>query len=779
MNVAIGSFVAAGTGDWQGTIALVGSSEYVIDNVAANDVLFDENGKKFVVLVKSVIVAGYSVLIDVDELDAAGRPLSGRGALMRPTANMELLLPPANGSNFFSEETESKMLIDNFIEIDAAGGGIPGTPGGDGDLTIWDAGELGSITKDQYVWIQGLSYGRGLAGRMTYFVNDSTIEETIITYSSTLMNASSITGALGLPTGTTAERGAATLGFFRANSTLGDIEFGNGTIYRSVVESMFGTGTSGEIAYFNTAGVLSDTTPAGILSMIAGLSGTGVAPRIPVYDGTSTFTNYANFLYSGTSLSVATTNSTYPLEVGTGGMRFAPQSADPPGTGGVKFFDSDDNWFKGYNGTQFWFFARSDDVDPGTERIWFQNTSNTAMSSSSSLLWSANDNDGLVIGGSDAGANGLNVRRLGSSGDIAAFESDAGTDMLSIEGTGIIDFEQGISGGAGLRWGTSGQTLFGVSGQGIQASFTNSGGNKSMEFNVTATGDMACIGGNTIGGNPSQTGVFALTTFGGTTTSSTVTFRGADAGGAQTFGGAAIVRGGTGSTANSDGGNLTLRGGGQTGTWFAGGGIPGDVIIEMYNDFPDSASHVAGYNTPVEVMRWNQGPRYQWVSKQRMSVLAGYTVTEELVMHNDTIKMSPKSYGEMHIQDTSPGTVAITAGSPVECSGWASLVATNFTFAAGRLTYTGTETARFLLDASMSVTHDVSGSQVKAWLYYNNSKQQKTGSYTEIPTAGTYHVVNPKGTLILATNDYIEIFLDSDATGNVDVIQANLTITKL
>jgi len=79
----------------------------------------------------------------------------------------------------------------------------------------------------------------------------------------------------------------------------------------------------------------------------------------------------------------------YRFDIGTGGFRMAPQSADPTGASGVSFFDSDDLWFKGYNGTTYHFFARSDDVDPGAGRIWYQNSTNTAQTTSSQLTYYA------------------------------------------------------------------------------------------------------------------------------------------------------------------------------------------------------------------------------------------------------------------------------------------------------------------------------------------------------------------------------------------------------
>lgn len=119
MNVAIGASTSLGGASWRTTVAVIGSPGFVIDSVQAGDILFDENGNKFVVDDDSLLVSGYSVRLDLTNLDGTGRPLSGRGALMRPSTNLALNLMPQNGNNYISENAESKLLVDNFLRIDS------------------------------------------------------------------------------------------------------------------------------------------------------------------------------------------------------------------------------------------------------------------------------------------------------------------------------------------------------------------------------------------------------------------------------------------------------------------------------------------------------------------------------------------------------------------------------------------------------------------------------------------------------------------------------------
>jgi len=119
LNVAIGTFTATGIADWQGQLALVGSSTYSIDSIKVGYILFDEYGNKFRVEADSVIVSGFITRVDVSNIGGTSKPMGSRGALYAPSENLKLNIIPPNGSNYITEQTESRMLTDNWLMIDS------------------------------------------------------------------------------------------------------------------------------------------------------------------------------------------------------------------------------------------------------------------------------------------------------------------------------------------------------------------------------------------------------------------------------------------------------------------------------------------------------------------------------------------------------------------------------------------------------------------------------------------------------------------------------------
>ncbi len=85
----------------------------------------------------------------------------------------------------------------------------------------------------------------------------------------------------------------------------------------------------------------------------AASGGTGTTNQVGYFTGTNVLGGHANLLWDGSQFSAGTTNSNYTLEVGTGGMRLAGQSAAPIGAAGVVYYDTDDNRTYYHNGTSF------------------------------------------------------------------------------------------------------------------------------------------------------------------------------------------------------------------------------------------------------------------------------------------------------------------------------------------------------------------------------------------------------------------------------------------
>ena len=398
--------------------------------------------------------------------------------------------------------------------------------------------------------------GTGSAGYMTYWNTGTTITNTDIAYTSTLIDADMLTGAFGFPVGTTAQRPLVSTGRSRFNSDLGDLEFYNGSAWRSLPESSANAFTAGQFIIANPAGILSDTTAAGVLSMIGGVGGTGASPQVAYWSGTSTLTGHANFLWDGSQLSVGTTNSDYTLDVGTGGVRYAPQSAAITGAAGAGYYDSDDNWYLGHNGTGFFFYARSDDVDPGAGRLWFQNSANTAQSTSSLLIW---DGDQMAVNSSTVEASSAlvvngNIRARNAAGDntgeLYLHNNREDIYLIDTDNNGL-SLHTNDPAGAKINF-FQGNTRF--------ASTNNSYFQQDVytSFTETSGADVTLQGFNTSSGD----------------------------------GGDAVVQAGRGSASNNNGGSVFLKAGYNNSGNFSGGytGVPGYIEFSVWSDTAATAA---------------------------------------------------------------------------------------------------------------------------------------------------------------------------------------------
>lgn len=133
----------------------------------------------------------------------------------------------------------------------------------------------------------------------------------------------------------------------------------------------------------------------------------------------------------------------------------------------------------------------------------------------------------------------------------------------------------------------------------------------------------------------------------------------------------------------------------------------------------------------------------------------------------------------MYIDDTDPDTIAITSGTPAEGTDWLQGELSNFTYSAGRLTYTGTETAKFHIIWNSSVSHTVNATNVEAWVHKNNAEVGKSHSIATVITAGNIVNLGKSAIVELAENDYIELFYDASNNGDVIAYTSLISLEKI
>lgn len=144
----------------------------------------------------------------------------------------------------------------------------------------------------------------------------------------------------------------------------------------------------------------------------------------------------------------------------------------------------------------------------------------------------------------------------------------------------------------------------------------------------------------------------------------------------------------------------------------------------------------------------------------------------------------PRAYAEMYIDDADPDTITFAGGgtTPAEGTDWTAGDLINFTYSGGRLTYTGTETAKFLVNTSISFSFSEGSVNVEGWVYKDGGEitgsefHRKIGTGGDIGNAGSVCIVE------LATNAYIELFFAPEAHSgddNIIISNANCSIIKL
>jgi hypothetical protein len=135
--------------------------------------------------------------------------------------------------------------------------------------------------------------------------------------------------------------------------------------------------------------------------------------------------------------------------------------------------------------------------------------------------------------------------------------------------------------------------------------------------------------------------------------------------------------------------------------------------------------------------------------------------------------------GEMFITAADPDTISITASTPAEGTDWTAGILQDFTYSAGRLTYTGADTIHVSVHASVSFSHSVNSSTIFGWVYQNGSQVTKSGFERLIGNGGDIGNAGSTCLLQLVQNDYIELFFDSSDTGSMIIKYANVRLHRI
>jgi hypothetical protein len=138
-----------------------------------------------------------------------------------------------------------------------------------------------------------------------------------------------------------------------------------------------------------------------------------------------------------------------------------------------------------------------------------------------------------------------------------------------------------------------------------------------------------------------------------------------------------------------------------------------------------------------------------------------------------------KCYGEMHIDFTAPSTTTITSGTPVLIQGWSEGLLLGITHSNGRLTNTSGETKLFLVNSSLSVHFDTNNSELLLDIYKGGVSIPKAEIYDKVAVG--LDKVNAGHTLLVSldNNEYIELYVDSDKSGDFTIDAANINLIQI
>jgi len=163
-----------------------------------------------------------------------------------------------------------------------------------------------------------------------------------------------------------------------------------------------------------------------------------------------------------------------------------------------------------------------------------------------------------------------------------------------------------------------------------------------------------------------------------------------------------------------------------------------------------------------------------------------YTGTASLVVDSNGYVSTPglTAFGEMYIDDTDADTILFAGGSttPATSTDWLQGEIDDFTYSAGGLTYTGTQSGTFLINVSVSFSFSESGVMIEGWIYKEGVEVGKSEFHRQIGTGGDVGNAGITCLVPLSTNDTIQLYFAPGAhTGGDNLIlqNANVNVTRI
>lgn len=208
-------------------------------------------------------------------------------------------------------------------------------------------------------------------------------------------------------------------------------------------------------------------------------------------------------------------------------------------------------------------------------------------------------------------------------------------------------------------------------------------------------------------------------------------------------------------------------------------------LFSIDSTFSQSVKHVFRNNTQDILQIDSDGAKIKNTGiDNSATVLYGKNPTSsEIIEVTDltgfTGASKTNAYGEMYIADSDPDTVTITSGTTIEFTDWTAGLLENFTYSSGRLTYTGTNTTTFSVSVGLSMEFSVNNTILNFAIYKNGVELPSLKMYRKLGSGSDIGGSSRCGLVSLATNDYIELFSDSDTNGDMIVTTANVLVSKV